>query len=96
MLWRFSSPVGEKRLKISLHTTYINYPVYMFSSPIGEKRLKIMIESYLFGGTFVFVPYRGKEIKNRRQKMNNDIKIVFVPYRGKEIKNLLQYKPLQV
>ena len=37
---RFSSPVGEKRLKIILKGCFI-WNRIQFSSPVGEKRLKI-------------------------------------------------------
>ena len=36
----FSSPIGEKRLKII--TIQFSNDTKMFSSPIGEKRLKIL------------------------------------------------------
>ena len=37
----FSSPIGEKRLKITKPRTKNIIVITQFSSPIGEKRLKI-------------------------------------------------------
>ena len=51
-------------------------------------RLKIPYGKILRStGGRVFVPYRGKEIKNEKIGRAKKLHIVFVPYRGKEIKN---------
>ena len=68
----------------------VNDTINKFSSPIGEKRLKIQMVILLILQAVVFVPYRGKEIKNSETSKKTDTQAenVFVPCRGKEIKNI--------